>query len=132
MGTQCSPRGIADAQFFDDQGITQTALQQVVHGFRMPGELESIEGRGVVEQLSSRRELFAQVGEALAKGETLAELDETNQIAAAPTAVTVEQILVRVDVEGGVGLLMQRTQAHELGALSNGMTSPVVSLEVLQ
>ena len=98
----------------------------------MPGELESIEGRGVVEQLSSRRELFAQVGEALAKGETLAQLDETNQIAAAPTAVTVEQILVRVDVEGGVGLLMQRTQAHELGALSNGTTSPVVSLEVLQ
>src|SRR6516162_5922239 len=132
MGTQCSPRGIADAQFFDDQGITQTALQQVVHGFGMTGELELIEGRGVVEQLSSRRELFAQVGEALVKGEMLTQLDETNQVAAAPTAVTVEQILKRVDVKGGMGFLMQRTQAHELGAISNGTTGPVVLLEELQ
>src|ERR1700751_6437548 len=98
----------------------------------MPGELESIEGRGVVEQLSSRRELLAQVGEALAEGEMLAQLNKTNQIAAAPTAVTVEQILVRVDVEGGVGLLMQRTQAHKLGSISSGTTGPVVPLEVLQ
>jgi len=39
---------------------------------------------------------------------------------------------VGVDVEGGMGFLMQRTEADELGTSSNGTTGPVVPLQVLQ
>ena len=60
----------------------------------------------VVEQLSGRRALLAQVGDALGKGKMQAQFDETNQVTTAPTAVTIEQVLVRVDVEGGMVFLM--------------------------
>jgi len=103
---QCSAGGIADAQFFDHRWIAQSALPQVVCGFGMTEQLELIKGRSVVEQLSSRRALLAQVGDALGKGEMQAQSDETNQVATAPTAVTIEQVLVRVDVEGGMVFLM--------------------------
>lgn len=84
----------------------EAALPQVACGFGMTGQLELIEGRSVVEQLSSRRALLAQVGDALGKGEMHAQFDETNQVTTAPTAVTIEQVLVRVDVEGGMVFLM--------------------------
>ncbi len=98
----------------------------------MAGELELIEGRGVLEELSGGRELLAQVGDAAAEGEMPTQLEETNQVTAAPTAMTVEQVLMGVDVEGGMGFLMQRTETDELGTSSNGTTGPVVLLQVLQ
>ena len=132
MRAQFSVHGIADAQFFNDAGIAQSTLQQVLHGFGMTGQLELIESRGVLEQSCSRSELFAEIKNTLAKGEMAAQLDEANQVTALSAAMTVEQVLMRVDVEGGMGFLMQWTEADKLRASSNGMTGPVVPLEVLQ
>src|SRR6267143_1277932 len=98
----------------------------------MAGELELIEGRGVLDELSRGSELLAQLGDATAEGEMQTQLEETNQVTAAPTAMTVGQVLVGVDVEGGMGFLMQRTETAELGTSSNGTTGPVVLLQVLQ
>ena len=60
------------------------------------------------------------------------EFDKANEVATTPTAVTVEQVFLRVDVEGGMGVLMQRTESRELGAGTDPMPSPVVPLQVLQ
>src|SRR3984893_7278532 len=84
MGAQFSARGIADAQFFDHGGIAESALQQVVHGFGMAGELEWIVGRGVLDELGRGSELFAQVGDATTEGEMPTQFSETNQVTAAP------------------------------------------------
>ena len=45
----------------------------------MAGELELVEGRGVLEELSGGSELLAQVGDAAAEGEMPTQLEETNQ-----------------------------------------------------
>lgn len=60
------------------------------------------------------------------------EFDKADEVATAPTAVTVEQVFLRVDVEGGMSILMQRTESRELGAGTDPMPSPVVPLQVLQ
>ena len=59
-------------------------------------------------------------------------LHEANQVASLPAAVTIEQILAGVDVEGGTGVLMQGTKSDELGVSSGRTTTPVVVLQVLQ
>src|SRR5258708_27805540 len=107
MGAQFSARGKADAQFFDHGGIAESALQQVVHGFGMTGELELIEGRGVLEELSRGSEVLAQVGDATTEGEMQTQLKETNQVTPAPPAMTVEQALVGGNVTGGMCFLTQ-------------------------
>src|SRR5215471_12684824 len=63
---------------------------------------------------------------------TAREFDKADKVATAPTAVTVEQVFLRVDVEGGMSVLMQRTESCELGAGTDAMPSPVVPLQVLQ
>jgi hypothetical protein len=59
-------------------------------------------------------------------------LDEANQVASSPAAVTVEQVFAWVDVEGRAGVRMQGTEPDELGASSGGAPTPLVSLQVLQ
>jgi hypothetical protein len=60
------------------------------------------------------------------------EFDKSDKVATASTAVTVEKVFLRVDVEGGMSVLMQRTESRELGAGTDAMPSPVVPLQVLQ
>ncbi len=78
-----------------NQGLTSAS-----QGF---GELELIEGRGVLEELNRGSELLTKVGDATAEGEMPTQLKETNQVTAAPTAMTVEQVREGVDIEGGMG-----------------------------
>jgi hypothetical protein len=46
--------------------------------------------------------------------------------------VTIEQILTRVDIEGGMGFLMQGTESDELRASTDTVSGPVVSLQEIQ
>ena len=73
-----------------------------------------------------------EIGDAFAKREMARQFDKANQVATTPAAVTVEQVFPGVDVEGGMSVLMQRTESRELGAGTNPMPSPVVLLQVLQ
>ena len=84
------------------------------------------------EQLGGGGEFFLEIGDALAKREMARKFDKANQVATTPAAVTVEQVFPGVDVEGGMSVLMQRTESRELGAGTNPMPSPVVLLQVLQ
>src|ERR1700722_19609232 len=132
MRAQVSAARIADAEFLDQGGIAQSTLRQVVNAFRMAVQFELIKTRSVLEQLGCGCEFFPQVGDALAKGEMLGKLHQANQIPASATTVAVEQILARVDIEGGTGFLMQGTASDELGARASAMSDPVMPLQVLQ
>src|SRR5271165_6084551 len=46
--------------------------------------------------------------------------------------MTVEQILASIDVEGGMGFLMQGTDPDELGARPGAVPGPVVPLQEIQ
>jgi len=103
------------------------SLTSASEGF---GELELIQGRGVLEELSRGSELLTKVGDATAEGEMPTQLKETNQVTAAPTAMTVERVREGVDIKGGMGFLIQRAETDELRTSSNGTTCPVVPLQV--
>ena len=45
MAPQVSAGSIADAEFFEEGGVVQSALLEIVDRFRMPVELELVEGR---------------------------------------------------------------------------------------
>ena len=109
-----------------------TALGQVIHAFAMTMQLELVEAGSTSEQLRSGSQFLRQVRDTLAEGEMVREFDKADKVATAPTAVTVEQVFLRVDVEGRMSVLMQRTESRELGAGANAMPSPVVPLQVLQ
>src|SRR5450759_4791707 len=58
--------------------------------------------------------------------------DKANHIAAAPTAVTVEQVLADIEVEGRAGFPVQGTQSHKLLPETGALRGPVVPLQVFQ
>jgi len=128
MRAQVSAARIANAEFLDQGGIVQSTLRQVVNAFGIAVQFELIKTRGVFEQLGSGCEFLLQVDDALAEGEMLRKLHQANQVTTAATAVAVEQILARVDIERGMGFLMQRTESDELGASVSTVSGPVVPL----
>ena len=70
--------------------------------------------------------------ETLAEGEMLRQFDKTNQVAALTTAVTVEQILAGVDVEGRTSVAVQGTEPDELLLACGGASCPVALLQIVQ
>jgi hypothetical protein len=88
--TQVSAGSIADAEFLDELSIVYATLGQIVHALAMTVQLELVEGGGIGEQLAGGSEFFAEVGNAVAKGEMAREFDKANQISPAPAAATNE------------------------------------------
>ena len=129
---QVAAAGIADAEFLDDPGIVHPALREILDAFRITVQFELIEGGRMREQLGSGGEFFLEIGDALAKREMTRQFDKANQVAATPAAVTVEKVFSDVDVEGGMPVLMQRTEFRELSAAIDPMSFLVVLLQVLQ
>src|SRR5262249_58541476 len=107
-------------------------LGHILNAFGVTAQFKLIEGSCVMEQLVGGGEFLFEVGNTLAKGEVPRQFDKTDQVSAAPATVAVEQVFLRVDVERGLGFLMQGTQSHELGAGAGLMPSPMVLLQVLQ
>src|SRR5690348_15883500 len=134
MASQISAASVADAQFFDDGGVAQSSLFQIANRFRMLVELH-LEESGRFFQYGgavSRRDLGLQIGNALAKRQTLPQLDEPDQVAAAAATMAVEQVLAAVDIERGLALRVQGTQAQELGATPHAACLPVTAQQVIQ
>jgi hypothetical protein len=73
-----------------------------------------------------------EMGDTLTEREIEEKFDQADQIAAAPTSMTVENILARIDAEGRPAFAVQRTQADELLAGAGAVNCPVVPLQVLQ
>src|SRR5215469_1236233 len=134
MGAQVAAVSVANAEFLDEGGIVHPTLSQILNAFGIAVQFELIEGGAVLKQLRRGREFLLEVGDAVAKGELQRQFDKANQVTAAPAAVAVEQVLVRVDVERGMSFLVQRTESHELRANANADTgtAPVVSLQEIQ
>jgi hypothetical protein len=55
----------------------------------------------------------------------LRKFDQANQVAAALTAVVVEQIFAGMDIERRPGFWVERTESHELLAGSGAARGPV-------
>ena len=94
----------------------------------------AIEGGSKLKYCGSigcRSSLRIEMGEALAKGQMAEQLDEADQITALAAAVAVEDILARVDIERGPGLLVQRTESDQLGS-TRRMTSPAMLPQIVQ
>ena len=102
MAVQIPTRSVADAQFFHQDGVAQSAPEQILKRFRMTVELQLVKGGGLLEQLAvvSRRHALLKVGQTLPEGELLRQLHKTNQVAPLTTAVTAEQVLAGIDVKG--------------------------------
>src|SRR5215469_5906389 len=73
MTMEVAARRIADAQFFDDGGMTESTLLQILYGFGMSVQLQPIEdGRGFQQIVRfSRRDLLLEVSDTLAEREAL-------------------------------------------------------------
>src|SRR6516162_884637 len=134
MPPQVSAGSITDAHLLDQGGIVQTALLQIADRFRMAVELELIEGGRLLQQPGngSGRQFPFEKRHRMAERQIEEELDEADQVAAAATAVAVEQIFAGIPVKRRAGLLMQRAQADELLAGAGTTRLPVMALQVLQ
>ena len=109
MPTQAPTGGVADAQFFDQGGIVQSALFQIVQRLGVAIELLLIKSGGLLEHISrvgGRSALLLEASEALAEGQMAGQLDKAKEIAALATTVTVEEIFAGVDIERRSGFLV--------------------------
>jgi len=88
------------------------------------------EDDALIESVDYRSSPRIEIGEALAERQPARQLDEANQVSALSAAVAVENILASVDIERGLGLLVQRTEPDELGS-ARRMTSPVMLPQIL-
>ena len=112
----------------------QSAPVEIAQCFGVVIELLPIESGSRLKHGGSidyRSSLRIEIGEALAERQPARQLDKANQVSALSAAVAVEDILARVDIERGLGLLVQRTESDELGA-ARRMTSPVMLPQILQ
>ena len=111
----------------------QSTLCEVLHRFRMPVELELVEGGGGLHGLAmiGLSDLRLEEGETLSEGEMLGQFDKTNQVAALSTAMAVEEILAGVDVEGRACVAVQGTEPDELLAACGGASGPVALLQII-
>src|SRR5712691_6974665 len=134
MTSQIAAGGIAEAQFLDQVRIPQTSILQILDRFGMSVELHLVKVGGFREHLGLRgqSDVLLQTDEALAEGEVLGKLHKADQVTAALTAVTVEQILAGIDIERRPGIPVQRAESHELLSCGDAATGPVAPLQVLQ
>ena len=109
MPTQAPTGGVADAQFFDQGGIVQSALFQIVQRLGAAMELLLIKSGGLLEHISRvgrRSALLLKASEALAEGQMAGQLDKAKEIAALATTVTVKKIFSGVDIKRRSGFLV--------------------------
>src|SRR5713226_5658100 len=134
MTPQIAAGSIAEAQFLNQVRILQTSILQILNRFGIAVELHLEKGSGSGEQrgLSGQSEVLFQTGEAFAEGEVLGKLHKADQVTAALTAVTIEQILAGIDIERRPGIRVQRAESHELLSRGDAATGPVAPLQVLQ
>ena len=135
MSAQAPAGGVANPQFLDRGGIVQSALLQIVQCLGVAIELLLIERRGLLQdgvRVGGSSTLLLEVSEALVEGQMVGQLDKAQEIAALAATVTVEEIFAGVDIERGLGFLVQRTEADELGAVAGRPAGPFLLPQVVE
>src|SRR5437660_3503274 len=133
MSAQAPAGGITDPQFFDQDGIAQSALLEIAPCRGVAIELLLIESRGLLQhggRVSWKRTLLLEVSETLAEGQMTGQLDKAKEIAALTATVTVKEIFAGVDIERRAGFRMQGTKSDELAAVSDGQDGPLLLPEI--
>lgn len=97
-------------------------------------QLLPVKGHCFLQQFVQRSgcQLTPQMSDTVAERELPGKLDKANHIAAAPTAVTVEQVLADIEVEGRARIPVQGTQSHKLLPGTGALRGPVVPPQVFQ
>src|SRR5881396_4146796 len=120
MSAQAPAGGITDPQFFDQDGIAQSALLEIAPCLGVAIELLLIESGGLLQhggRVSCKRTLLLEVSETLAEGQMTGQLDKAKEIAALTATVTVKEIFAGVDITKGgfpdAGDKVRRTRGRE-------------------
>src|SRR5437016_7763129 len=135
MSVQAPAGGITDPQFFDQDGIAQSALLEIAPCLGVAIELLLIESGGLLQhggRVSCKRTLLLEVSETLAEGQMTGQLDKAKEIAALTATVTVKEIFAGVDIERRAGFRMQGTKSDELGAVSDGPGGPMLVPQIIE
>src|SRR6266568_1376230 len=134
MPAQACAGGIADAQLFDQGGIVQSSLLQIVQRLRVAIELLLIKSGGLLEDRGriGWKSVLLEVNEAFAEGQMTGQLDKAKKIAALAATVTVEEIFAGVDIERRAGFRMQGTAADELGTMTCRSRDPVLLPQIIE
>jgi len=135
MPAQAPAGGVANPQLLDRDGIVQSPLLQIVLCLGVAIELLLIERRGLLQdgvRVGGSSTLLLEVSEALAEGQMAGQLDKAQEIAALAATVTVEEIFAGVDIERGLGFLVQRTEADELGAVTGRPAGPILLPQIVE
>src|SRR5438034_4846667 len=135
MSAQAPAGGITDPQFFDQDGIAQSALLEIAPCLGVVIELLLIESGDLLQhggRVSCKSTLLLEVSETLAEGQMTGQLDKANQIAALTATVTVKEIFAGVDIERRSGFRVQRTESDELGAVSGGPGDPILLPQIIE
>src|ERR1700691_384166 len=93
--SQTSAGGVPDLEFSDQGAILQSAPVEITKCLRVVIELLPIENSSLLKQRDSAgfwSALWIKACEALAERQSAGQLDEANQVAALPAAMTVENI----------------------------------------
>ena len=135
MSAQVPAGGITDPEFFDQDGIAQSALLEIAPCLGVAIELVLIESGGLLQnggRVSCKSALLLKVGETLAEGKMTGQLDKAQEVAALSATVTVKEILAGVDIERRAGFRMQGTESDELGAVSDRSGDPMLLPQIIE
>jgi len=134
MPAQACAGGIADAQLFDQGGIVQSSLLQIVQRLRVANELLLIKSGGLLEDGGriGWKSVLLEVNEAFAEGQMTGQLDKAKKIAALTATVAVEEIFASVDIERRAGIPVQGTAADELGTMTCRSRDPVLLPQIIE
>jgi len=107
MLAQAAARSISEPQFTEDSRIPKPPLMKVVESLLMAVQLVLVKSHGIVEQVVVAGDLgqfLLEARDAVMERQVEVDLHESNQIAAVSAAMAIEQVLRRIDMEGGVRL----------------------------
>src|SRR5204863_9836280 len=106
MSAQAPAGGITDPQFFDQDGIAQSALLEIAPCLGVAIELLLIESGGLLQhggRVSCKRTLLLEVSETSAERQKPGQLDTAQDVAALTATVTVKEVLAGGDRERRAG-----------------------------
>ena len=129
--SQAAAGRVADPHVLDQFRRAESALVQIGNRLAVAVQLHAIETRGFVQQRWQAAPLTQQ-RQSLRELHLVIEFGKANHVAAAATAVAVEQALAGIHQEAGLVIVMQRTQPHQSAAAESPGRPPIMGLQVVQ
>jgi len=104
---------VSDGELFDQSWIAHATAVKVIARLGMPTELLLIEvdrfSKSFILPRLGQTEVSSQMSDRFVKRQIPGKLDKANEVAATAATVAVEDVLGRVDVDGGMSFPVQGT-----------------------